>query len=165
MRENKKKSKELKFKHVVILSIGIGFFLWFMVGHLRISITPSDGYRVFWIKNECNYEKGEFVMFKVAPDDPYVPDPERFYLIKRIVCMPGEKIERKGLAFYCNGFEIGKAVTKTRDGKPLKPWEPKVEVIPEDMFFVAGSHPRSYDSKYFGLVHKKQIEKCLTPLF
>jgi len=161
----KMRRKQMKFKHVIIFGIVVGFFLWFITSHLRISITPSDGYRVFWVKSKCDYKKDEFIMFKVAPDDPYVPDPEHFSLIKRIVCIPGEKIERKGLVFYCNGVEIGKAVTETWDGRPLFPWKPEIKIVPEDMFFVAGSHPRSYDSRYFGLVHKKQIEKCLIPLF
>lgn len=46
---------------------------------------------------------------------------------------------------------------KTRDGKPLNPLE--ISIVPEGCVFVAGEHPRSFDSRYqeFGLVHQSHV--------
>jgi len=36
--------------------------------------------------------------------------------------------------------------------------------IPEGYYFVVGTHPRSYDSRYFGLISKKEIISKIEPL-
>jgi len=150
------------------LSVCTVLLFWFYVlPHLRYSFTRSAGAHLFWIKDRCSLKRWEFVEVKVRPDDPFVPDPRHTLLIKRITCLPGETIERRGLSFFCNGYLfVGKAKTRARDGRKLTPWTPDVKVIPEGYYFL--SNPQcsdSYDSRYLGLFPRSAIVHCLTPLF
>ena len=64
--------------------------------------------------------------------------------------MPGDRVIKKGREFYCLRY-LGRALERTRDGRPLSPSDFEGE-IPEDCYWVKGEHERSYDSRYFGPV-------------
>ncbi|HEB7569746.1 S26 family signal peptidase [Campylobacter coli] len=76
---------------------------------------------------------------------------------KYVRCEEGETLNVKGLKYYCNNVFLGEAKTTDKDGN-------KVEqfifngVIPKDKFFVMGTHLRSFDSRYWGFVDRKNIK-------
>ncbi len=148
---------------VLAIFTGIQVFLVFYVfNHLRISVTPSDGYRIFWVKNRCEYRRGEYVEFPPKPGDRFAPPGS--LLLKRITCLYPDRIELRGRTFYCNGKPVARALERSWDGRKLPLFRPGVKVIPRGFYFVTGSHPRAYDSRYFGLVSKEEIRHCLKPL-
>ena len=144
----------------VFAFVCVCFYL--MLDNTAISLTESDGYRVF-VRKKCEFKRGEYVSFKPPKSAKYAP--RGFYFIKKIMCVPGDVIERDGRWFYCNGKKLAYALKKTKWGAPLEPWNIKKIVVPENTFFVKGSMWRSYDSRYFGLIHKKDIIACYRPLF
>ena len=135
---------------------------------IRFSFTDSAGARLFWVKDFCSFQKGEFAEVRAPSNDPYfkslkVPV-ER--LVKRFSCMPGETISRQGLDFYCNNWWVARAKLRATNGEPLHPWTPDGNMtIPQNMYFMANPFLNSYDSRYIGLVHKKDILNCLIPIF
>ncbi|WP_325099558.1 S26 family signal peptidase [Campylobacter sp. TTU-622] len=64
------------------------------------------------------------------------------------------------MKYYCDNVFLGIAQKTDKDGN-------KVEqfifngVIPKDKFFVMGTHPRSFDSRYWGFVDKKILKEFL----
>ena len=75
------------------------------------------------------------------------------YLIKRVIGLPGEKIEYKDNKLYVND----KIVEENFNHKNTEDY--KLEnTIPDNYYFVVGDNrPDSLDSRYFGLVKKDEI--------
>lgn len=75
------------------------------------------------------------------------------YLIKRVIGLPGEKIEYKNNELYINGEKVEENFNHkdTDDYRYDK-------IIPEDYYFVIGDNrPDSLDSRYIGLIKKENI--------
>ncbi len=75
------------------------------------------------------------------------------YLIKRIIGLPGEKIEYKDNKLYVND----KIIEENFNHKNTKDY--KLEnTIPDNYYFVVGDNrPDSLDSRYFCLIKKDEI--------
>lgn len=71
---------------------------------------------------------------------------------KRVVGLPGDRIELAGDQLYVAGQANLKVHEKSLSGKDLHPTN--AQEIPAGYIFVAGDHDRSFDSRYqeFGLV-------------
>ncbi len=160
----------LGFASFVLIGALIGIGLYLIYANLRISLSPSAGYRIFWMKDECDFVRREFALVKPPPGDPNLIS-DAILLVKSFACLPGEVIEKKGLKYFCHradGFveEVAVAKTRSRKGKPLNPWEPPKNpmVIPDGYYFMANPTRDSYDSRYLGLVPRERIVGCLIPL-
>jgi len=102
-------------------------------------------------------KSGDYIVF----NHPVYPDQ---LLIKQIKGLPGDQ-----LLLQKSQLRIGQdtltLLTHNSKGKELKPLQ--LKFVPVDTVFVAGTHPRSFDSRYasFGLVHNSQIRSQVWPLF
>ncbi len=91
-------------------------------------------------------------------------------ITKQIKCMPKNVLTIRDREYLCNNEFLGIAKTHSLEGDPLKNWNPcntsycKI-IIPEDMYFVMGNSKDSYDSRYFGLVSKKEVVRVVKPIF
>ncbi len=150
------KNMDLKNKIAICVLFGvlIGSFLLY-------SRDVSLEYN-FWIKgisfNEPVYQNGDYI-FLAWSDNTGKPK----NLVKKIMCSPGQKINNQNNIFYCDDNLIATALDVDKNGNKL----PKLEinqVIPEGYYFVVGTHPRSYDSRYFGLISKDKIIRKLYPI-
>jgi len=156
----KKRLAESKRHTITMFSIAIPLFVLYVFGiapHLAINFSPSVSGYLFWIeKGNYNFTPGDYVLIRFTPErrDPYIREG---YLTKRIGCLPGQILERKGLAFYCDGKLIAIAKTRSISGKPLHPFDWTKGKVPEGYYFVIGEHPYSWDSRYFGFVSEKEI--------
>ena len=135
----------------------------------------------FFLKVDGDIKMGDYVVVYI-PEDPIVKDKK---LSKKVVCQGGQTLKIVEDDYFCDDTYIGKAVKQTKDGVPVEPYNPcvlqetmhspfdfyKIKAgtciykIPDGYYFVAGTHPRSYDSRYFGLVSKKEIITKIEPLF
>ena len=164
----KKKIIEAKRELAIAFSITLpllAFYMFVIAPHLAINFTSSISGHLFWIeKGRRDFSPGDYVLIKFSPerDDPYV---QNGYLGKRIGCMPGQILERKGLAFYCDGKLIAVAKTRSISGKPLHPFNWSIGRVPEGCYFVYGEHPYSWDSRYYGFVTEKEIVAKEVKLF
>ena len=116
------------------------------------------------MKNTLN-DKDYVLIFKA---NYYLFDVKRFdiisfnyedtkYLVKRVIGLPGEKIEYKEGILYVNGKIVKEEFlnVKTKDFS-LK--DLGYEVIPKDMYLVLGDNRNdSLDSRDFGLIKKEDI--------
>lgn len=86
-------------------------------------------------------------------------------IFKQITGLPGEQVALEGRHVYVNGTFVGDAKTRTFDGLPLTPIAPTI--IPPGHYFVSGTSPDSFDSRYHasGLVSAEQILGRVEPLF
>lgn len=147
--------------------------------HYRLSFNTSDSlpFSVFF----TNYDtpspaKGQFVRAVLPKDHIFAPGRE---ITKRVLGGPGDIITVKDRVVFINGDKVGIAKTfaKTLHHKEapasdvpatpakLSPIEPGV--IPAKHWYLAGSHPDSYDSRYQsnGVFHEKSIIARAYPLF
>ena len=75
------------------------------------------------------------------------------YLIKRVIGLPGETVEYKNNKLYINGKNVDeKFIHEKTDDFVMN------EKIPDDCYFVVGDNrPISKDSRYIGVINKKDI--------
>lgn len=136
------------FHGVYILkqSYGIGF-----------SVTPSLPYYVFLIdKKNLDFKKNDLIVFKYPGENVYNYKTDESF-VKIVSCISGETLNTfDNYEYFCNGEYIGKALTKDGIGKNLNPFVFN-GVIPNNKYFVSGTHSKSWDSRYWGFVSKDKI--------
>lgn len=124
-----------------------------------------QGIRYILAVNGIRLKRGDIVSIS-GHDTAYVQGKT---LAKKLIGLPGDVIEQtpKGILVsqtYPGFPEVKIPLTpslsllgETKEGKPLTPISEKL--IPPGYVFVAGDHPRSFDSRYeeFGLVPMERI--------
>lgn len=126
---------------------------------VEFTLDESLPYHV-WIS--LPFYKKPYVEFPVYFKDKYFKNAD--YLVKILACDEGHYLnvdEKKN--YYCDGEYLGKAVDTDSLGKPVNHfvWN---GIIPKGKAFVIGTHPRSYDSRYFGFIDKDKIIRYLYPI-
>ncbi|ARE80660.1 S26 family signal peptidase [Campylobacter helveticus] len=76
---------------------------------------------------------------------------------KYVKCQGGQTLKTKHLSYYCDGVFLGKAKNTDIKGKSVENFIFN-GTIPYNQFFVMGTHERSFDSRYWGFVNKKDIK-------
>lgn len=140
------------FKRILVLG-GVSLAIAFGMDRVVLAHGESVPITVFWKLPRSVPVKGDYVMLEIS--HPIVgPRPAK--LTKQLVCDAGDLLQLKDDAFWCNGVRLGGFITRTWDDKPLTPFAYNGK-IPDGQAFVMGSHPRSFDSRYFGLVDKSRL--------
>lgn len=112
-------------------------------------------------------KRGDIIVFK------YPVDPKVDY-IKRIIGVPGDKVEIREKVVYINGKRYEEPYVEHVDPRTFTKTAIAAEVFPDDMvrrdnygpvmvpeghYFVMGDNrDRSYDSRFWGFVPKKNIK-------
>lgn len=144
------------FKYIIVFVIVLLLFI-FVIG-LQQVVGPSMS---------PNFQEGEIlVVNKISPKfrelkrtEVVVVSQGEKYMIKRVIGLPGDKIEYKDNKLYINGTAYNEPYLKddvvTAD---FKLSDIGVDVIPENKYFVLGDNrTNSEDSRKYGLVEKKNI--------
>ncbi len=168
----KQRERELTkfFLFSFILYTVLVFIFFFPYFHIVGSLDVSMPYRFYlWIKpsdnpkeKDAQVRKYEYVEVYVGDLIQYSPirDKGVIYLIKKVVCFPGDFFLARRGEFYCNGKLI--AVAHPEAPAPPVSYEGR---IPEGRYFVLGVHPASFDSRYLGFISLDRITGVLIPLF
>jgi conjugal transfer pilin signal peptidase TrbI len=128
-------------KFIVALSDSLNHRLFFMTGFNRDKIKTGDYLVFLGDKNEVDMHAKPML------------DKNLNRLIKKVGCSPGEMLTRDVQGqFFCQGIFIGKALEVDSMKQPLPQFQ-FVGSVPEKNYFMIGTNPRSYDSRYFGFVH------------
>jgi len=124
---------------------------------LGFSSTPSLPYTVFFVdKKNIDFVKDDFIVFPYPGENNYTfRTGEKF--VKIASCFPNDNLTtNQNLEYFCNGVKIGQAYLNDSQGKRLAHFKFN-GLIPNDKYFVTGTHPKSWDSKYWGFVSKNTI--------
>ena len=149
--------KSLVIAFIMAMFIRTFFFQAFKIPSSSMHPTLQIGDHL--IANKLIYrlrepKRGEIIIFRF-------PDNTKRDFVKRLVGLPGEKVEIFGGQIYING----KAVDDNRiNGRYYFNNERKPETtVPLDSYFVLGDNSaNSYDSRYWGFVpHKYLLGKAL----
>ena len=144
-----------------------------------VSTSASVAHRVFFNTAPAKLKKGDYVVFKLTKRGAYYKNYKGKRLIKKIVCDEGDTLKvTEKLVFYkekgktkkeirkqywCNGEWLGEALTHDSKGVKLKNFVYNGR-IPKGKAFVMGEHYRSYDSRYWGFLDKKEVKYKAIPL-
>ena len=150
---------------VVLASCLLGAWL---PGQLTVATSASLDHRVFLLRPvPKRIENGDYLVFRHR-DLAQVRQglgANRERMIKRVGCRPGEWLHVDAEhRFSCDGRPLGQALATDSQGRPL-PRFTHNGPVPEGQLFLVGTHPRSYDSRYFGFVHAREILHQALPLW
>lgn len=105
-------------------------------------------------------QRGDIIVFEF-PEDQDKSYFKRRDFIKRIIGLPGDRVEIRQKHVYINGepyrteeavFKDGNSTAGPRDNMPAV-------VVPQDSYFVMGDNrDRSYDSRFWRFVHRSKIK-------
>jgi conjugal transfer pilin signal peptidase TrbI len=134
---------------------------------LLFNWTPSLPYRVaLMAPAPRELHRGDFIVFAFAGDAvqdyPGLAGQPFFKIVRGL---PGDRITVEDRAVAINGEAVGTAKTHTLDHLPLTPID--AMVIPPSSYYVQGTSPDSFDSRYSasGLVRSEQVLAKVLPLF
>ena len=154
-----------KYKFITkLMIIGIIFFsIVFCIKRIIYNVTDSMTKGIYVKKIISDYKKGDLVIFLM--DKKYLKYVEsslsknkgkKLYLLKRIVAVEGDTIEtRSDGAVLINGEKKGKIFT-------IKGLTDKIEntryILKKDEYYVMGDTETSFDSRYLGILRKKDFK-------
>lgn len=142
---------------IPLMIFGHGIFLLKQSYGIGFSVTPSLPYHIFLIdKKNLNFKKDDLIVFQYPGENIYNFEKNESF-IKSAKCFPGDTLKTNtNYEYFCNGKNIGKAYLEDSNGKKLDHFIFN-GIIPQNKYFVTGTHPKSWDSKYWGFVNKKRI--------
>lgn len=129
--------------------------------------TGSLPCHVAWFKRGTHaLKRGDYVLFAFDGEaQAHYPGLHGQPFFKIVRGLPGDRVTVHGREVLVNDELVGVAKTHTFDRRPL---EPITElVIPERHYYVQGTSPDSFDSRYraSGLVRENQVLGTVVPLF
>lgn len=134
---------------------------------LLFNWTSSLPYRVALVRySPHSLERGDYIVFSFAgqAQETY-PGLRGQPFFKQVRGLPGDVVTVVGRAVAVNGEVVGVAKTHAYDRRPLEPIA--ATVIAPGYYFVQGTGPDSFDSRYrsSGLVRAEQVIATVVPLF
>jgi conjugal transfer pilin signal peptidase TrbI len=155
-----KSNRKRAWRIVAVMTLALAIGLW-LPGHISVALTSSVGYRVFFLiePESPDFRQGDYLLFNKHLDQ--TPTDQ---LLKRVGCATGQRLSVADGQFSCDGYYLGQALTHDSKGNRL-PQFTFNGLVPAGSLFMVGSHPRSYDSRYFGFIHADSVLKKAYPLW
>lgn len=134
---------------------------------LLFNWTPSLPYHVGRLRSLTSAPvRGDYILYRFAGLAQHqYPGLRGQPFFKQVTGLPDDEITVRGRSVFVNGIWVGNAKDHTFDGRALATIE--ATVIPPGHYFVSGSSPDSFDSRYAmsGLVRAEQIVGRVEPWF
>lgn len=163
--ERIERSLSLKIGGVFFVGVVIGLFFLFTRSYgIGFPTSESVGNNIFWLdKKNHSYTRGQLVTFTYR-GEPFKEYRAGSTFLKYAQCVAGDTLTVSGRSYFCNGEFMGNAVLMSSDGEPMKNFVYNGE-IPQGYFFALGSHPKSYDSRYWGFVKDEDVKATASKMF
>lgn len=85
-------------------------------------------------------------------------------LLKRIAAIAGDRVCRRGRVVWIAGRQALIALASDTKGRQLPVWQ-GCHQLRDGQVFVLGTHPASFDSRYFGPLHAKHVIGTAVPIW
>lgn len=118
---------------------------------------PEVKYAILVRSKPTEFQHGDLVIWRGFGALSYVP--ANSFAMKKVVGVPGDKLLIKEAKVFINGELVleGLPLAQRVYGHPPS-WFEKDETIPEGQIFVAGTNPKSEDSRYWGYLPTDKVE-------
>ena len=137
-------------------------------GRMTVATSGSLDHRVFFLlPPPAKIELGDYLVFRHQGLSQMQQGlrGDHDQMIKKVGCLPGDQLTMDAANhFFCNGRSLGQALEADSKGRSL-PRFSFTGPVPADKLFMVGTHPRSYDSRYFGFVDANEILHTALPLW
>jgi len=137
-------------------------------GRMTVATSGSLDHRVFFLlPPPAKIELGDYLVFRHQGLSQMQQGlrGDHDQMIKKVGCLPGGQLTLNAAnQFFCNGRLLGQALEADSKGRPL-PQFLFNGPVPADKLFMVGTHPRSYDSKYYGFIDVHEISHQALPLW
>lgn len=167
--------KQKTLRYILILSACSMCALFITSQTIVINTTPSVPRGIYLRENNfCTIERGDLVLLH-PPDTPFFDEAQRYglvpygiyeggngYLIKYAVGIEGDIVELNDKGVSING-ELQFNSTRQELGFDSPSLAHRQRLGPHDCWCMT-SHPKSFDSRYFGVINKSAIVATLKPL-
>lgn len=162
----------------IVCFIGSGILLYFT--GFRINTTPSEPIGLWRsYKHYSSISKGNLVEACVPPSEIMIEAKKRGYLlsgkckgnlapvIKKIIAISGDTVTISKNGVFVNGVQFSNQLSfYDSKGRILKPAFLGNYVLKSNEVFLASNYStKSFDSRYFGIVNKKNILHKMKPIF
>lgn len=144
-----KKSYVKEFLPYFIIILVVVFVKMFVVSPIRVngaSMNPTLNDKDIMILDEISYRFSEIERFNIV-----VVKEENEYLIKRIIGLPGEKIEYKDNKLYIDGKYV------KEDFKHMETMDFSTTLGEDEYFIMGDNRTNSTDSRIFGPISRDEI--------
>lgn len=144
-----KKSYVKEFLPYFIIILVVVFVKMFVVSPIRVngaSMNPTLNDKDIMILNEISYGFSDIIRFDIV-----VVKEENEYLIKRIIGLPGEKIEYKDNKLYIDGKYV------KEDFKHMETMDFSTTLGEDEYFIMGDNRTNSTDSRIFGPISRDEI--------
>jgi signal peptidase I len=143
------------FFNALVIFVILYIFLW-PLGVNGFSMEPAlnDGDRVFISRAMAffgMFDRGDIVMIK--PEKKGADE----LIIKRLIALPGEKVEIKSNKLYINGEEYKEAYLNDS----YKMSDMSVMLSETEYFFMGDNRDLSFDSRSFGALDKESLKAVI----
>ncbi|MBN2905283.1 MAG: signal peptidase I [Rhodobacteraceae bacterium] len=154
---------------MLALVLGVGGYLGqrFHIGIDDQTVRCLGPYRFYLIdRAERTLRRGDVFAFYADPRTAPYFEPGRV-IVKQAAGVAGDEVRVDRDGVRVNGAPIAHGLALAAPEKLNKPPETFVRtvVVPEGAYWAAGTHPRSFDSRYWGYVHARQVIGRAYPLF
>lgn len=124
--------------------------------------TGSQPNRLLLVLSGRPFGRGDLVAFRF-PGSRYYR--EGILFAKQVRGLPGDDLEiRDDRTLWLNGVLLDTVRAADSKGEPVVPFYYRGK-IPNGSYFLYAAAPKSYDSRYFGLIGKERIVGKVIPLF
>lgn len=152
-------------KLLIIVFVLVYIVKSYVYDNYCINVTSSVPKGIYKLSDAKYLYRGDLVYIEI-PDNAkdtiwgreYLPKHIK-YLIKYIKGVPGDLIEVKNDFLYINQLRVGKIRKIDSEGLILNTNLVKYHRLSKDEYILLGSDDNSYDSRYFGVITKKEILK------
>ena len=161
---------QLSRREQAVVIVFLAFILagaW-LPGRVTVATSGSLDHRLFFLlPAPAKVELGDYLVFRHR-DLSQVQlglRADHDQMIKKVGCLSGNQLTMDAANHYfCNGRLLGQALEADSKGRPLPRFSFSGSV-PADKLFMVGTHPRSYDSKYYGFIDVHEISHQALPLW